>query len=212
METALLNTKYDNRSVEFAVQKIKEGAVGIFPTDTVYGIGCNAFNEHSLQNLYNVKQRNFNKPINMLVSSIDMIKSYVKEIHPIEQKLMENFWPGSLTIIFDKSEIVPDILTSGKSTVGIRMPNNQICLEIIDKLGVPLAMSSANIANEPPDCDLKQLLLDFDHKVDFILHSEELDGIPSTIVRVENNQLKILREGSISTTDIHKCLGGIIKC
>lgn len=212
METTILNTKYNNHFIEFAIQRIKEGFVGIFPTDTVYGIGCNAFNENALQNLYKIKQRDLGKPINMLVSSIDMIKNYVKEIHPIEQKLMESFWPGSLTIIFDKSELVPDLLTSSQPTVGIRMPNNQICLEIISKLGIPLAMSSANLSDNPPDCKLSELLLDFSEKVDFILDSGELVGSPSTIVRVENNELKILREGNISITDIYKSLGGNISC
>ncbi len=212
METTLLSAKYTKQSIDFASQKLKNGGIGIFPTDTVYGIGCDAFNINSLQNLYKIKQRSLSKPINMLVSSIEMVKAYVKEIHPIEQKLMENFWPGDLTIIFDKSENVPDLLTSNQSTVGIRMPNNQICLDIIDKLGAPLAMSSANISNNQPDCSLSELLLDFNEKVDFILEDGELKGVPSTIVKVENERLKILREGNISTNDIYKCLGGNITC
>ena len=212
METALLNVKYNEHSTPIAIEKLKNGGIGIFPTDTVYGIGCDAFNLKALKNLYKIKKRDLNKPINMLVSSIDMVKNYVKKIHPIEQKLMENFWPGDLTIIFDKSKIVPDLLTSNKSTVGIRMPNNQICLEIISKMGVPLAMSSANLSYNPPDCKLSDLLLDFTEKVDFILDDGELVGFPSTIVRIENNELKILREGCISINDIYKCLGGNIKC
>lgn len=212
METTLLSTKRTKQSIDFASQKLKSGGIGIFPTDTVYGIGCDAFNINSLQNLYKVKQRSLSKPINMLVSTIDMVKTYVKEIHPIEQKLMESFWPGELTIIFDKSKNVPDLLTSGLSTVGIRMPNNQTCLEIIEKLGRPIAMSSANISSNQPDYSFSELLVDFNEKVDFILEDGELKGVPSTIVKVENNQLKILREGTISVDDIHKCLGGQITC
>ena len=139
-----------------------------------------------------------------------MVNKFVKNISPIEQKLMETFWPGALTIIFDKSEIVPDILTSGLDTIGIRMPNNKICLKIIKQYGTPLAMSSANIADKAPDFDLNDLLSDFNNKVSFIINDNINKGIPSTIIRVENNNIHILRKGNISAEDIQKCFGGNI--
>lgn len=140
-----------------------------------------------------------------------MINNFVKNINPIEQKLIENFWPGKLTIIFDKSDIVPDLLTSGFSTVGIRMPNNKMCLDIIEKFGKPIAMSSANISDEIPDNNLKSLLLDFDNKVSFIINDNNINqNIPSTIVRVEGNCIKLIRKGIISVDDIKNCFGGNI--
>lgn len=213
METALLNSKYDKNSIDFAVKKLRNGAVGIFPTDTVYGIGCNALNIDSVNNLYKIKNRDYSKPINILVSNIDMVSKFVKHINPIEQKLMENFWPGALTIIFDKSDIVPDLLTAGLDTIGIRMPNNNICLDLIDKFGVPLATSSANISDKPPSLSLSDCLIDFSAKVAFILDGGKINnGIPSTIVRVNGNNINLIRQGSISINDINKCIGGNIKC
>ena len=213
METALLNSKYDKNSIDFAVKELRNGAVGIFPTDTVYGIGCNALNIKALKSLYSIKQRPLDKPINILVSNIDMVNKFVKCINPIEQKLMEEFWPGALTIIFDKSDIVPDLLTAGLDTIGIRMPNNNICLDLIDKFGFPLATSSANIADEPPALSLIDCLTDFSAKVSFILDGGKINnGIPSTIVRVNGNNINLIRQGSVSINDINKCLGGNIKC
>lgn len=140
-----------------------------------------------------------------------MVNKCVKSINHIEQKLIDFFWPGALTIIFDKSNIIPDILTSGLATIGIRMPNNKICLELINNFGRPLATSSANISDKNPACSINDNIKnDFNNIIDFIIDSGETDGIPSTIVRVENNEIIILRNGSITKSDIQKCFGGNI--
>lgn len=213
MTTAIFNNNLDENSTNLIINELQKGSVGVFPTDTVYGIGCDALNLQALKRLYSIKQRSLNKPINILVSNIDMAKKFTKNINNIEQKLMEQFWPGDLTIIFNKSNVVPDLLTSGLDTIGIRMPNNKICLDIINKFGNPIAMSSANISNELPDSNINNLLKDFDSKVSFIINSGDLKtSTPSTIVKVENNNINLIREGKISLDDINKCLGGNIKC
>lgn len=192
-------------NVNISSDILKNGGIGIFPTDTVYGIGCDFQNITSLKKIFEIKERNFNKPINILVSNKEMINKLVKDINPIEKILIDNFWPGPFTIIFNKTSLVPDILTSGLNTVGIRMPKNKICLDLIDEFGSPLATSSANISNENPTSVIDEnLIKNFENKVDFILDSGKIDGgIPSTIVRVENdNKINILREGPISFNDI----------
>ena len=213
MITTIFDDNLDEDSTNLIINELRKGSVGVFPTDTVYGLGCDALNLQALERLYNIKQRPLNKPINVLVSNIDMVKKFTKNINNIEQKLMEQFWPGDLTIIFNKSSIVPNLLTSGLDTIGIRMPNNKICLDIITRLRNPIAMSSANISNELPDSNIENLLRDFDNKVSFIINSGDLKaGTPSTIVKVENNNIKLIREGKISLNDINKCIGGKIKC
>ena len=140
-----------------------------------------------------------------------MVKKLVKDINPIEQKLMDIFWPGDLTIIFNKSKIVADLLTSDLDTVGIRMPNNKICLDLINTLGNPIATSSANIADEKPAINIdSKVINDFNNKISFIIDSGTiLQGIPSTIVRVENNEVKILRQGSIGLVQIMEVLKNV---
>lgn len=202
---------YNNDDLITCANELKTGNIGIFPTDTVYGIGCNCFNINAIDNLYKVKQRNYNKPINVLVSDIDMVNKLVTDINPIEQKLMEVFWPGSLTIVFNKSKIVPDLLTSNLNTIGIRMPNNKICLDLINKLGNPIATSSANIADEEPLKSINdKLITDFNNKVSFVIDEGYIkNGIPSTIVKVENNEVKILRQGDITLKKIMEVLKNV---
>ena len=203
--------KYNNNDLISCVDQFKNGNIGIFPTDTVYGIGCNCFDSNAINNLYKVKQRNYNKPINVLVSSIEMVNKLVESINPIEQKLMDAFWPGSLTIVFNKSKIVPDILTSNLNTIGIRMPNNKICLDLINKLGNPIATSSANIADEEPFKSINdKLITDFNNKVSFVIDGGYIqNGIPSTIVKVEGNEIKILRQGDITLKEIMEVLKNV---
>jgi len=211
MKTLFLNATTNAESINKASNLLKDGAVGIFPTDTVYGIGCDALNISALKKLYEFKRRNMNKPICVLVSNTEMLSKFITNINSIERKLIEYFWPGALTIIFDKTDIFPNILTAGLPTVGIRMPNNKICLELIDALSTPIATSSANIANELPANKIDDKLKEsFENKVNFIIDDGIIDSIPSTIVRVENNEIIILRKGSILKEDIEKCFGGNI--
>lgn len=211
MKTQIYTFPYCDSMIDYCIKEFKKGNVGIIPTDTVYGIGCDSLNTQALKKLYSIKNRSLDKPICILVSNIKMLNKFVKNVNHIEQKLIETFWPGPLTIIFDKSNIVPDILTSNLNTIGIRMPNNKICIDIIEKYGNPIAMSSANISNKSPNCDLNSLLLDFNNKVSFIITNKTLNtGVPSTIVKVQNNEIQVLREGSITKNDIIKCFGGNI--
>lgn len=200
-----------NNNINQAIEILKSGGIGIFPTDTVYGIGCDFSNTVSLNNLYKAKVRDYSKPINILVSRKDMIYKYVKNVSSIEETLINKFWPGPLTIIFNKTDLVPDLLTSGLNTVGIRMPNNKVCLDLIDTLGKPLATSSANISNEEPTNYINEnLIKKFKNKVDFILDFGKIDsGISSTIIKVENNKINILREGPISFNDIMEVINNV---
>lgn len=211
MKTYLFKKQDNSTIIDSAVAILKNGGIGIFPTDTVYGLGCDCLNIDAINKLYISKNREFNKPINILVSNINMINKFVKNINHIEQKLIEYFWPGALTIIFDKTNLISNLLTSNLSTIGIRMPNNKICLELIEKYGSPLATTSANLSDETPALSVNdKLKQDFNNTVDFIIDSGELNGTPSTIVRVDNNEIIILRNGSITKSDIEKCFGGNI--
>ena len=198
-----LENKLDYEELKIPAKIIKEGGIVIFPTETVYGIGTNGLNKEAIKKLYEVKQRPLNKPISLLVSNIEMVNQVAKNISKLEYKIMQNFFPGPLTIILEKKDIVPDILTANTNTVGIRMPSGEIARKLIEYAGVPIATPSANISGKPSGTNIKDIQKDFDGKVDcFIDNGESKLGIPSTIIRVINDEVHILRQGSISMEQI----------
>ena len=177
---------------------IENDGLVIFPTDTVYGLGCNCFSDQAIEKIFEVKQRAKNKPINVLTDSVSKMSMLASHVGEIEKELVEKYMPGALTIIFDKKEGISDLLTSGLDTVGIRIPNNEIALKILKEVDYPLATTSANVSGEEAGISFDDVVDYFDGKVDVII-----DGgvspiqIASTIVRVENDNIHVLRQGSI---------------
>ena len=203
----LFNTKSDNNYIDYAAKKLKNSGIGIFPTDTVYGIGCNAFDEIAIKKLFEIKSRNYNKPINVLISDKKHLKELVNSISEKEQKLIDKLWPGALTIIFTKKESISNLLTSNLNTIGIRMPNNKTCLDLLNTTNFPLATTSANISNEEPGIKIADFYNTFKNKVDFILDDGVSDiKTASTIVQIIDNVPKILREGTITQKEIEDAL------
>ena len=186
---------------------IKNGGLVIFPTETVYGVGANGLNKNAIKKIYEAKQRPLNKPISLLVSNIDMIENVAKDITNIEYSIIEKFFPGPLTIILKKKETIPDILTAGSDTIGIRMPANDIALNLINYAGVPLATPSANLSGKPSGTNLNDIIKDFDGNVDcFIDDGPSKIGLASTIVKVVDGVPHILRQGSISIDEINSVI------
>lgn len=195
------NPEYIN--LKEPAQIIQEGGIVIFPTETVYGIGVNGLNETAIKKLYEVKQRPTTKPISLLVNSIEMIEKVAKDITEIEYDLIKRFLPGPLTIVLKKKDIVPDIVTAGFDTVGIRMPENEIALNLIEYAGVPIATPSANISGKPSGTNLKEIMKDFNDKVDYFIDGGiSKIGMASTIVQIIDSNPHILRKGKISEEQI----------
>ena len=192
---------------EEPAQIIKNGGIVVFPTETVYGIGANALNAEAVKKIYEIKKRPLSKPITLLVNSIDIIERVAKDITPFEYSIIKKFFPGPLTIILQKKDVVPDIVTSGGSTVGIRMPANEIALELINRAGVPLATPSANISDKPSKTNIKDVMSDFPEGVDcFIDGGKSKIGVASTIVQVIDGVPHILRQGTITEEQINKLI------
>ena len=201
----------DINKLKEAAQIMKSGGIVIFPTETVYGIGTNGLNEQAIKKLYDIKGRNINNPLNLLISSIEMAESITQDISPLEYKLMKNFFPGPLTIILKRKSIVPDIVTSGLDTVGIRMPNNRIAKLLVEFSNTPIAAPSANISGKPSSTNLDYILGDFSSKVDCIIDGGNSNiGIESTIIKVIDNIPHILRPGFITPEQIIKVAGNVI--
>lgn len=135
--------------IKMVAKKINEGGIVIFPTDTVYGIGVNPFNLEAVNKVYEIKKRPKEKPLSLLISDLSMIDEIAVDVTKKERKIIEAFFPGPLTIILKKSHKLPKFVTSGKDTVGVRMPKNEVALKLISEVGKPLATPSANISGKP---------------------------------------------------------------
>ena len=197
----------DYKKLRYPAEIIKNGGIVVFPTETVYGIGTNGLDKEAVERLYKIKERPLNKPISLLVSDFEMIEKVAKNISEIEYKIMKKFFPGPLTIILNKKDIVPDIVTSGGNTVGIRIPDEEITRKLIKYTGVPIAAPSANISGKPSGIDVQEIIKEFGDKVDYYIDGGKSKlGIGSTILKVENNTIKILREGSISKKEIENAI------
>lgn len=193
--------------IEKAGELIKQGKIVIFPTETVYGIGTNGLDENAVRKLYEVKKRPLNKPISLLVSNMEMVNLIAKDITETEYKIMKNFFPGPLTIILKKKKNVPDIVTAGQDTVGVRMPRGDVARKLVELSRVPIAAPSANISGEPSGTNLQEIMKHFEGKVDYCIDGGNSElGLASTIVQVIDDRPMILRQGSITLEQINKIL------
>lgn len=197
-----------NLSLQIPTQIIKNSGIVVFPTETVYGIGVNGLDENAIKKLYEIKNRPLNKPISLLVGNIEMIEQVAKNISKEEYALIKAFMPGPLTLVLEKSDIVPDMLTANSNTIGVRMPANEIALELINLANVPLATSSANISGESANITIENIMDNFKDNVDYYIDGGKCEiGISSTVVKIVDGVPCILREGSIKIEQILEVLG-----
>ena len=191
---------------------LKAGKLIIYPTDTVYGVGGIIESEETIENIYKAKERNFKSPLIVLVSDMEKIEkiAYINEKNREKiEKLIKRFWPGGLTIILKRKDNVPDIMVSGGATVGVRMPEHEIALNVISKAGGMLPTTSANISGETTPKSYAELSEKFKSRVDIIVDGGECPiGNASTIIDM-SDEPKILRLGAISVEEIEKVIGKI---
>ena len=191
--------------IDKIVEVIDNGGLVITPTDTIYGIMGDALNEDVIRRVFEVKQRPYNKPLLLLMDSFEMVDNYTEELSEMEKKLVKRFWPGLVTFILKKNDNVSDLITSGSDTVGIRIPDNKDILEIISKLKRPVISTSANITGTEVITSTKLLEKDLIDNIDYIYDGGVVNDVSSTIVRVVDNKVNILREGKLSKDIIEFC-------
>lgn len=207
MKTKYVNLKeeYDENKIKEAAKEIVAGNLVIFPTETVYGIGANALNDEACKNIFKAKGRAGDNPLIVHVNNFDMIKQIIEEPNELEKKLLNTLCPGPFTIILKAKSIIPKSVTAGLDTVGIRMPSNKIANKLIEYAGVPIAAPSANVSGRPSGTKIEDILKEFDGKVSTIIDDGMVDiGLESTVVRVIDNKVRILRPGKITKEDIEK--------
>ncbi len=187
---------------------IKNGEVIIFPTETVYGIGANAYDEKAVGKIFMAKGRPSDNPLIVHVADKKTISEIAKDITPIEQKLIDNFMPGPFTLILNKTDKIPNIVSAGLDTVAIRMPDSVIARGIITFSGVPIAAPSANVSGKPSGTTIEDIRKELEGKVSAIIDGGESQiGLESTVVKVIDEVPCILRPGKVTPEDIEKVIG-----
>jgi L-threonylcarbamoyladenylate synthase len=181
-----------------AAARIREGGLVAFPTETVYGLGANALDAAAVAKIFALKGRPHSSPLIVHVSSIEMAKRYAAEWPPIADDLARCNWPGPLTIVVNKSPEIPDIVTAGLGTVGLRMPAHELALELILLAGVPVAAPSANRFTHLSPTTAHHVEEEFGDAVEILDGGPCQVGIESTVVSVTGGELKLLRPGMIS--------------
>ncbi|MDE2025076.1 MAG: threonylcarbamoyl-AMP synthase [Patescibacteria group bacterium] len=189
-----------NNSVKKATNILQEGGVVIFPTDTVYGIGCRLDNEEAIKRIYKIRNRSQEKAVLAVVDSIAMAEKYLLPIPPeVRSKLLKKYWPGGLTVILPcKVDIVPSAARAGGSTLAVRQTNHPVLLKIIKAVGVPLIAPSANFSGGITPTSSEELDPKFAALSDFVLKGECGGNKPSTIIDCSITPWKIVREGAVN--------------
>lgn len=190
--------RIDKKIINEAAEVIRNGGIVAFPTETVYGLGADALDGEAVKKIFQAKGRPQDNPLIIHVADKN-IQPYVKEIPDIARILIDKFWPGPLTLIFNKSDKIPDVTSAGLNTIGIRMPSNQIAIELIKAAETPIAAPSANISGRPSPTEVKHCIEDLSGRVDYILGGTKSKvGVESTIVDCTETPLCVLRPGGIT--------------
>jgi len=186
-----------------AAQFIRDGGVVAFPTETVYGLGADIFNETSIAKIFEAKNRPADNPLIAHISSKDQIEELAAEITGSAERLIQEYFPGPLTAVLSKSERVPDIATAGLDSIGIRMPRNDLANQLIAACGMPIVAPSANLSGRPSPTTWQAVYEDLDGRIDCILQGEPTQiGLESTVVDCRGGNAVVLRLGSVSLQEI----------
>lgn len=202
---------YHLDQIDQAANDLKEGKLVAFPTETVYGLGADATNEKAVKQVYAAKGRPSDNPLIVHVSSIKMVEQYAANIPDRARKLMNKFWPGSLTIILNiKPHVLSKTVTGGLSTVAFRFPKCQPTLDLIDKAGVPMVGPSANTSGKPSPTTAQHVYHDLHGKIAGILDNGRTQvGVESTVLDMSGEVPVILRPGAVTKADIEGVIGSI---
>lgn len=211
MQTEILPTS-DKKSIDRAIELLKQGEVIAFPTDTVYGVGANGLNERAIEKLFEAKNRPRDKAIPFLLASEKDLAQVAREIPKDVELLARKFWPGALTLIVPAHCRVPKILIADGDSVAVRVPNHPIARALIQELGAPLAATSANISSQPDPQTASQVAAYMNERIPLILDGGATPGnIPSTVLDLTTEPPTIRRVGAIASAEIELVLGRRLK-
>lgn len=186
-----------------AADSIKKGGIVLFPTRCLYGLGADAFNPEAVDRIFRIKQRPYNKPISLLIKNTTDLHILVKHIPSTAKCIMDNFWPGQITIIFEAKSTISHNLTAGTGKIGIRLPEHPVAFSLVKEVNSPITGTSANISGQAGCSAISDLDVQIADKIDIMLDAGPLKGgTGSTVIDVTTPFPTILREGYVSAKNI----------
>jgi L-threonylcarbamoyladenylate synthase len=192
------------REIEEGVKILRKGGVIAFPTDTVYGLGADAFNSTAVERIYEIKKRPKHRQLPLLIADVEQLTALAEPIPEIAWFLARHFWPGGLTLVLSKTNSVPAYLASG-ATIAVRVPNHPVCLALLQRLGNPIIGTSANISSQPAASTAEEVEQQLGGKIDFIINGGKCPGgRESTVVDITRESPIIMRQGIIPSHEIDK--------
>ncbi len=204
---------YDASALKRAAGLLKGGDIVAFPTETVYGLGADAFNPQAVAKVFELKKRPHFDPLIVHIAANTTVEEIASSVPLVARRLMERFWPGPLTVILPKKPVVPDIVTAGLATVGVRMPGHPIALDLIRALGRPIAAPSANPFGYMSATTARHVARLFREGLPLVLDGGPASfGIESTVVSItEDGRVRVHRHGSVSVEELAACVGEVVE-
>jgi tRNA threonylcarbamoyl adenosine modification protein (Sua5/YciO/YrdC/YwlC family) len=184
-----------SRHIQRAVECLRDGGVVVYPTDTVYGLGCDITSKHALERIVRIKGRDPKKPLSFVCADLTHISRYAR-VSNVAYRILKRFLPGAYTFVLGASSEVPKMLLTRQKTVGIRVPEHAVCSALVKELGNPILSTSANPSGVEPLNDPREIQETLGKQVDFILDSGVLARVPSTVISLVDDRVQVLREGA----------------
>lgn len=200
----------DEEGIKESAQSLKQGMLVAFPTETVYGLGADALNYEAVKRIFEAKGRPSDNPLIVHISDLSQLNALVYEVPDNARFLMDAFWPGPLTLVFKKSDKVPDSVTAGLDTVAVRMPENPIALKLIKESGVSVAAPSANLSGRPSPTTVEHVKEDLTGRVEYIIDGGPCTvGVESTVLDITTAVPIILRPGGVTREMLEEVLDSV---
>lgn len=213
METILLritDPRQDTAAVQKAASVLRDGGLAAIPTETVYGLAANALDSKAVSKIFRVKGRPADNPLIVHIADLETLPSLARKIPQAAYDLAEAFWPGPLTMILPKKEIIPDIVTVGLDTVAIRFPSHPVAAAIIKESGLPIAAPSANLSGSPSPTNARRCIQDLSGKIELIVDGGDCSiGVESTVITLAGDTPRLLRPGFVTLEQLCGVLGDV---
>ncbi|SDC10760.1 MULTISPECIES: L-threonylcarbamoyladenylate synthase [unclassified Candidatus Frackibacter] len=201
----------DNSSIIDCSKILNKGELVAFPTETVYGLGANALDEEAVRKIFKAKGRPADNPLIVHIASLKQIEDLVLEVPGDVKQLSNKFWPGPLTLVLKKKDIIPDITTGGLDTIAIRMPDHEVALNLLRTSQLPIAAPSANLSGRPSPTTAQHVIMDLAGRIDAVIDGGATGiGVESTVLSLVDEQPTLLRPGGITYEELESLLGEVI--